>query len=103
MASGRLVDYLGSELIANRPATLDLTPGAIGLFFATDTEQVSLWDGAMWHDVTLPLSPPSGSWSNGALLYYDTGTQRWQEIAPGNVDDVLTMTAYGPRWLPPAP
>jgi hypothetical protein len=52
MASGRLVDYLGQGTAASRPASLSLHTGALGLWYATDTSTLSVWDGAVWADVT---------------------------------------------------
>lgn len=51
MASGRLVDYLGSGIIADRPASLTLAPDSLGLWWATDTSTLSTWDGTAWADV----------------------------------------------------
>lgn len=52
MASGRLIDYLGADVIANRPATPDLHANTLGLFYATDTDTLSAWDGSTWEDIT---------------------------------------------------
>ena len=51
MASGRLIDYLGVGVIADRPATPDLHPDTLGLWYATDTDTLSAWDGTAWEDV----------------------------------------------------
>ena len=51
MASGRLIDYLGADLIANRDPTPDLHPNTLGIFYATDTDALSIWDGTAWSDV----------------------------------------------------
>lgn len=48
MASGRLVDYLGSDVIANRDPAPNLHPNTLGLFYATDTNAFSVWNGAAW-------------------------------------------------------
>ena len=48
MASGRLIDYLGADLIANRDATPVLHTNTLGLFYATDTGELSAWDGSAW-------------------------------------------------------
>ena len=48
MASGRLVDYLGKGLAADRPVSLTLHPDALGLYYSTDTGDVDGWDGTMW-------------------------------------------------------
>lgn len=52
MASGRLADYLGYGLIADRPASLTLMAEAVGLWFATDTGVLSAWDGSAWADTS---------------------------------------------------
>jgi hypothetical protein len=51
MASGLIIDYLGTGLIAARPATPTLHTGALGLWYATDTNILSIWDGSTWADV----------------------------------------------------
>lgn len=48
MASGRLVDYLGSGPAANRPASLSLAPGSLGVWYSTDTKALSVWNGVAW-------------------------------------------------------
>ena len=52
MASGRLIDYLGNGTAAARPASPSLTTGGIGFYYATDTEALSVWDGAAWNAVS---------------------------------------------------
>lgn len=51
----RLVDYLGYGVLADRPTTPDLYAGALGIWLSTDTLNLSLWDGAQWVDVPIPL------------------------------------------------
>lgn len=51
MASGRLIDYLGSGVAASRPASLTIHTGTVGLYYATDTNVLSAWDGATWENV----------------------------------------------------
>lgn len=49
MPSGRLKDYLGKGLLAELPVSLDLTPGALGVYYATDDpEGLYMWDGTAW-------------------------------------------------------
>ena len=64
--SGRLIDYLGVGLASARPASLTLISGGLGIYYATDTPAVSLWDGSAWQ--ALPSVPGSVAW--GAI----TGT-----------------------------
>jgi len=58
MASGRLIDYLGHGLIADRPATPDLHTGTLGLYWATDEDKLYSWDGA-WAEVAPEYTPPA--------------------------------------------
>lgn len=52
MASGRLIDYLGRGVFADRPATPDLAAGGLGFYYATDTNTLYAWDGSAWDTVT---------------------------------------------------
>lgn len=65
MASGRLADYLGKGLASARPATLDLHPEAVGLWYSTDTDTLSAWDGTAWQDDLsgggIPDAPSDGT------------------------------------------
>lgn len=51
MASGLLIDYLGSGVIADRPASLTLFAASLGVWFSTDTGVLSVWDGSSWSDI----------------------------------------------------
>ena len=46
--SSLLTDYIGEGTAASRPATLDIAATALGLYYATDTFVLSLWNGASW-------------------------------------------------------
>lgn len=65
MASGRLADYLGKGVAAERPATLDLHPEAVGFWYSTDTDELSAWDGSAWGDGLsgggIPDAPSDGT------------------------------------------
>jgi hypothetical protein len=52
--SGDIIKFLGSGPIASRPVTLNLYPGSLGLWYATDvgSEQLSVWDGSVWADIS---------------------------------------------------
>lgn len=52
--SGRLLDYLSSGVIASRPTSLALSTGGLGIYFATDTNAIWLWNGSAW--VALPAA-----------------------------------------------
>ena len=49
--SGRVPDYLGQGLAADRPATLNLAPGCIGFWRSTDTGELSVWSDDEWSAV----------------------------------------------------
>jgi hypothetical protein len=53
-ASSLITDYIGCGLAAARPATPSLATGAFGIYYATDTGALSIWNGSSW-------SPLSGS------------------------------------------
>lgn len=48
MSSGRLADYIGRGDFASRPASLDIHPEMIALYYSEDTGEWSAWDGAAW-------------------------------------------------------
>ena len=50
MASGLLLDYMGTGPIASRPASPTLHTGTLGLWYAYDTGVLSAWDGSVWAD-----------------------------------------------------
>lgn len=106
MASGLILDYLGSGNVADRPATPDLYTGSLGLWFATDTEVLSLWDGATWTDVTgsavtsvngltgtvvLALGDlddvDAAAPSDGEVLAWNSADSEWQPSPPGGAPD----------------
>lgn len=50
--SGRVLDYLGGGLASARPASLNLSPGSIGVWYSTDTDAFSVWTGSAWKAVS---------------------------------------------------
>lgn len=90
MASGRLVDYLAAGLASAKPATPALATGAIGYYYATDTDHTWLWDGAAWHDRGAgAIGTLSGlsdvliaGLTNGQVLAWDTATSKWKNVTP---------------------
>lgn len=73
MASGRLVDYLGSGVIADRPAAPTLIADGLGLWYATDTNTLSAWDGATWENVTGSVASVNGATGTVVLDAGDIG------------------------------
>lgn len=68
MASGLLTDYLAHGDAVDRPATPDLYPLGIGLWWNDDMEVLDLWDGTAWVDDIANAGVASVAW--GAI----TGT-----------------------------
>lgn len=50
--SGLLSNYLKVGVIADRPASPAVQADGLSLWWATDTEVLSAWDGTTWNDVT---------------------------------------------------
>ena len=128
MPSGRLIDYLGQGAIADRPATPDLHADTLGLWWATDTNVLSGWDGSTWTDVagggTGDFVGPASS-VDGNLVVFDGTTGKLgkdggtplanpmttagdiitggtsgaaQRLAAGTDTHVLTMVSGAPAW-----
>lgn len=87
MASGRLADYLGKGLASARPATLDLHPEAVGLWYSTDTDTLSAWDGNAWQDDLsgggIPDAPSDGT-------TYGRKDGAWAAVAGGATGVTIT-------------
>lgn len=125
-ASSLILDYLGVGVASGRPTSLTLATGALGLYFATDTSVLSLWNGSAWTSATAGTLPSiadgdllaniSGSsaapiantltglidhvlgGTEGDILY--RGATVWTALAPGTVGQVLATGGTGaiPAW-----
>lgn len=51
-----VTDYIGVGLAAARPATPNLSAGALGIYYATDTQVWSTWNGSAWQILANPLT-----------------------------------------------
>jgi hypothetical protein len=127
MTTTRITDYLGSGVASARPASLAIASGALGLYFATDTGAMSLWDGA-WvalgnmipiaaGDVLANLGTvtavPAAATLSAVLdkglaasqgdIAFRSGTV-WAALAPGTAGQVLTTqgTVADPTWTTPS-
>jgi hypothetical protein len=56
MSSSKITDYIGSGLAASRPATPSLATGATGIYYATDTGALTVWDGSAWQTISAGAS-----------------------------------------------
>ncbi len=124
--SSIIIDFLGEGTAASRPASLTINPAALGIYYATDTMALSLWNGSGWDsfsggslpsiangDILANISgstaTPSGntltaildavfSAAQGDILY--RGATTWAVLAPGTSGNVLTTGGAGanPAW-----
>lgn len=62
MSSGRLIDYMGFGTFAARPASLTLAPNVLGLYWASDTNAVYIWNGSAW--VAFPGAGAGIAWGS---------------------------------------
>lgn len=63
MGSSTLItDYLGYGTVAARPVAPSLPAGCLGVYYATDTGQIQVWDGA-WRE----WAPSAVSFSGGLV------------------------------------
>ncbi|GBQ20523.1 hypothetical protein ACLRDC_10680 [Gluconacetobacter sacchari] len=77
-----ITDYLGYGPIAARPAAPSLPAGCLGLYYATDTGQMQVWNGA-WQ----PWTPAAASFA-GSLAAAGDG----QGTATAVASDVSLFT-----------
>lgn len=78
--SSLIADYLGEGLAANRPATLNIAPTALGLYFAADTGVTSAWNGTGW--VTVSAGQALSAVGQG-LTITSAGTVALGPLGPG--------------------
>jgi hypothetical protein len=78
MASSTLItDYLGKGLAAARPSSPPVASGALALYLATDTGNLSRWDGSAWTSLSSVWREGSGAPSSGLGIdgdFYLNGT-----------------------------
>lgn len=101
MASGLLIDYLGSGTAASRPASPSLYSGSVGIYYATDTSVISFWDGSTWDDYDADVILDAISSTQGVILY--RGAAGWAGLAVGTNGEFLQTTgaASDPQWATP--
>lgn len=66
MASARLTDYLGFGPLYNRPSSPSLNADTLGLWYDTESQTLSAWDGAVWSDVGGLTSLGCSAYNDGA-------------------------------------
>lgn len=52
-ASTLITDYVGRGVAASRPATPNVPTGATAVYYATDTDILSIWDGSAWDTINV--------------------------------------------------
>lgn len=89
--SGNIKHYLGCGLAADRPVDPNLTPGALGIYHASDTDELWLWvDNDHWESRGsggdgIPDAP-----SDGKL--YGRKDAAWEEVQPGGSETLTIIT-----------
>lgn len=101
MASGLILDYLGSGVIADRPATLDLYDGALGLWWATDTETLSAWDGTAWEDIGGGGSGMTNPMTTAGDLIVGGVAGAPARLAVGSDGQILKVVSGAPAYVDP--
>lgn len=87
MATGNIKHYLGCGLLEDRPGSMDLAPGALGIYHAVDTGQEWLWvENARWElrssgGEGIPDAPSDGK-------TYGRKDATWEEVASGGTGNV---------------
>lgn len=90
MASGRLADYLGIGDEADIPVSLDLSAGAVGFFYAKDSNKLFAWDGGQWVLVLAGGAPAA------ADVTYDNVSSGLSATDVQGAIDELAATPPGP-------
>lgn len=102
MASGRFADYMGKGMAADRPAAPDLLSYALGLYYAEDTGELSLWDGTVWHeDITVAGAMTNPMTTEGDLIVADSAGDP-SRLAAGSEGQVLTIVSGVPAYATPS-
>jgi hypothetical protein len=105
MSSGTIItDYLGRGTAAARPVTPPVPTGGTSFYYATDTLEISVWNGAAWVKffgtaaLASTLIDLLGS-TQGNILY--RGASAWTVLAPGAINNVLISggAAANPSWV----
>lgn len=102
--STNLVDYIGQGTAAARPATPSLNPDTFGLYRATDTGQVSLWNGSAWIENILVGGGSSSTltgvvsggvpvWESGLTWRVSAATYYINGVLYTSAEDTITLTA----------
>jgi hypothetical protein len=94
--SSVLTDYLGCGVAASRPVSLSISATAIGLYFATDTGLLSLWDGG-W--ITVPTVAGNNTWSKAQRGAVVALTDASSIAADFNAGNNFSVTLGGNRTL----
>lgn len=124
MASRTIGEYLGADILANRPVTPDVVAGCSALYYATDTTEFFAWDGSAWANagaapgpsilqsasasvasaatgITLPGAPTPGNLM--ICVYHNAGTLSvnantgWQRLGTGGATS--NNTNFYMRWV----
>lgn len=92
MTQTLITAYEGKGLAAARPASLTLDPGAFGLYWATDTNTLSLWDGSAWQAGVGGYNPGTPPTIVQSGVFAGTAAGLTLSGAPANGNYLVAMT-----------
>lgn len=98
--SGNIVEYLGCGLAADRPASLNLTPGALGIYHASDTDELWLWVEGAWVSRGSGGGGVSDAPSDGKL--YGRKDAAWEEVPAGGSETLSIINEASAFTAAPA-
>lgn len=98
--SSLLIDYLGEGLASARPTTLNLVPGMVGFYYATDTKTLSIWQGSGWDVVATAgtarnTAKLQAQWVSGATVANDTVYLAFSVPYAGTINSLDYFTGVG--------
>lgn len=96
MTATTITAYLGEGLAANRPATPAIAAGAIGLWYSTDTDTYSIYNGSAWAG---PFVIPGGT--TGQVLEKNSNTDfdySWATPSSGSSANTWAIPLASANW-----
>lgn len=101
-ASSLITDYIGVGTAAARPATPSLATGAFGLYYASDTGALSIWNGSSWSSLSgtgtvtsVGLSTPLGGGTVTSAGTLGTSSFTNHGVVLGQGSSALAVTSAG--------
>lgn len=101
-SSSKITDYIGCGLAAARPATPSLASGSFGIYYATDTGALTIWNGSSWSSLSgsgtvtsVGLSTPLGGGTVTTTGTLGTSSFTNHGVLIGQGSSALAVTSAG--------